>query len=102
MASFLPGVSQLLPPGCTKGLFFMKISPCWADTHPTEHQWCGCQGGLHLLHQDLGFSWKTGMDVAMEAQAEGGEKPGTCQEGGGEWLHDRLVELHFFWFKKKL
>lgn len=98
MALFLPAVPQLLPPSSTQGSFFMKISPCWADTHPAEQQWCGCQGGLHLLHQGLGFSCKTGMAVAMEAQAEGGEKPGTCQEGGGEWLHDRLVELHFFLF----
>lgn len=53
-----------------------------------------------LRYQGLGFSWKTGMAVAMEAQAEG-EKPGTCQEAGGEWLRDRLVELNFFLFKKK-
>lgn len=79
-------------PGCTQGLFFMKIPPCWADTQPAEQQWCGCQGGLDLPHQGLGMS------VAMEARAEGGGKPGTCQEGGGEWLCDRLVELHFFLF----
>lgn len=86
------------PWGGTQGLFFTKISPCWADTHRVEQQWCGYQGWLDLLHQSLGFSCKTGMAVAMEARAEGGRKPGTCQEGGGEWLCDRLVELNFFLF----
>lgn len=101
MGSFLSGVSQLFYPGCTQGLFFMKISPCWTDTHRAEQQWCGYQGWLDLLHQGLGFSWKIDMAVAMEARAEGGGKPGTCQEGRGERLCDRLVELNFFFFLKK-